>query len=277
MIRSFGEKDPQFERYLERIEQRAALEETPEGFAYFVADPEYLGVPDTIIGQVFTTSDTVEAELVVGEDIPKSARDMLVKICADGAASSDRYSVARSAGHHLTQAPDDLAKLTFEHLQRNLENFKRGLSNPNIDTHPLTRQTILSTLGWAALSRSPNHVGLEALSQLGNLGLKVPDFNTNMRLSGMLKTKQGSAPVGFTKATEKSERHHCNCCQGQILKDSERVTMGLDKPADRFDHHHMHFSCFADQMLPKLDTTTARFEPNPEAVRLMKEEFSRRK
>ena len=264
MIRSFDVHDPNFNRRLELIERTAFVEETNSGIAYFVADPERLQARDGLIGKMSIGEDVIDIELIVGEDIDPVARKTMVEICAASANEYDRYSINRAAVEKLDALDEQAQHVAFRHIASNIS-WQRSVAFAR-ETHPLTRDTIRSSLGWIASSRTLRPSGQEALEELSKLGLGLPKFTSNLRLGGFLRTAQGTVPVGVVYAQEKGERHHCKCCSGQILKDTTRATLTLDKPRDRFDHHHYHPTCFFDVELPQLDLKTARIEPNPNAI-----------
>lgn len=266
MIRSYGVPSHPIEKRLLEIERTATIEESNDGFDYYVGDPELIGHRDEVIGIARLLSDSVELELVVGEDVPKPARQVMVDILVDSVSDHDRYGLSKAIEQRLDNMDPQISQLAYSHIASNIHNQQRVTFAKN--THPLTRDTIRSTLGWVSTTRITRTEGLEALDALDEAGLYVPHFNSDLRLGGAMTTKQGIVPVGITRTTEKSERHHCENCTGQILKQSPRITLTLDRPRTRFDHHHFHNSCFAETQLPRLSLDTAKIEPNAHALGL---------
>lgn len=269
MIRSFNYgSNPSFASRLEQIERTAAIEETNDGFAYFVGDPELIGSPDGILGRVISTSDTVEIELVVGEDIHPDARKTMVDICTATATDYDRYSINRAAEQKLDSLDGSKQQIAFRHLAANLLNHSSMAHGEAV--HPLTRATIRSCVGWVALTRALRPEGHTAIEEFNRVGLYVPDFDSNQRLGGFMKTRKGTVPVGIARFQEKGEKHHCASCSGQILKGFNRITLSLDKSSrGSYNHHHYHENCFAETQLKKLDLKSAKIEINPHAMAVM--------
>lgn len=267
MIRTFSpEPDKAFDRYLDRLERHGGYEETPSGFAYTVADPERMGGDSLIVGKSIVKPDDpdqIEFQLVLGEDMPAEARKLLAEICVDSISADDRYCVARSADKILKASDPSMASLALGHMRVNLGHHRRGIAFGAHERNTRTVEMFRSTLGWTALVTEIGADGQYALSQLEKRGLFIPEFPTGVRLAGNMRTQKGNQPIGITRAVERSERHHCADCSGQILKNTERVTTSLDKPLAQHDHHHYHWTCFIDKSLPKLEVRTATLEPNP--------------
>lgn len=272
MITSYGKPyEAQFRSYLDKAEQTAFLETAPGGWDYFVADPEKIGIESGVVGHTIVSADQIEMELVLGEDIPKEARQIIASICADSAGLYDRYAIPRTGDQHLQDADPNTKRITLTHIARNLEAHKRGIQIMDqkrkfSEIHPLTRDSMRSSLGWVALNRDLNATGREILDQLAGYDLFIPNLNSDLRLGGILRTAKGPRPVGIVAATEKSEKHHCAGCSGQILLNTQRFTLSLDKPDSGYDHHHYHPVCLINTELPKLDLASARMEPNPHAI-----------
>jgi hypothetical protein len=269
MIVSYGQRDPLFERYLDRVVNGSDIEANSDGFEHFVADPSDIGMESGVVGMVTTQPDGgIELEVVLGADIPENTRDVLSKICVGSVVATDRYSVARAC-HEAAPGvnPDDLPDFRHHfgtHLNVTRDNiFAMDRGGRSGEIHPLTRATVQSALGWLHTFRPTDDGGQTAIEQLTDSGLIVPQLNSGERLAGLLRTNEGTQRVGIVSATERGDRHRCPCCSGQILQSTQRITLVLDQQRHGRDHHHYHPTCFAESNLGRLDISSARIEPNP--------------
>ena len=262
---------------MDYLAQHSSVEYTTDGFEYAVFDPEALtGTPTSVVlGSLIYRPDEIEMRLFLGEDMPPDVRASIADICIASADDYSRFGIARAGDELLAaqsgQSDEEWQKTqqVLYHIRQNMRAHQQGLMLSNqagerVD--PLIRETLHSTLGWVALRRGLSDAGNDAYDRLCNDGLWIPGFDSEQRVVGLIRNKKGEVKVaGFLYMEEKSERHHCADCSGQILRGTNRITLQYEQPDSYSDHHHFHATCFLDSMLPRFDQSTLSIDINPHA------------
>lgn len=269
MIVAYGsEHDPVLSRKIDHLLNTSPGETTTDGFEYAVTEPEVVGAPSGVIGRIIISGDEIECGLIVASDIPEATRRNIAAITVASIVYPSRYSIAQAGDQIAEDLPPDERADVIKHIGLNMEAHRKGIAYADSKKHyavtpPFVRQTLKSTLGWLNLRRPYTARGEEGITELQQRDLFVPELQSGQHLTASLQTKAGVRKVGLVFAPERSEKHTCPCCSGQILKGTTRITMSTTKERNGFDHHHYHTTCFADKVLTKIEPDSARIEENP--------------
>jgi hypothetical protein len=245
---------------LDRVLSRASVETTPDGFEYYVSDPnDTMGLT---MGCVRRTPEQSELTIIVNGNVQPEDREKIATtaVVAEGHLESERYWLARALYDVVSWKDDDefnanifAINLIADGLRHQSTAIQR---DPTIDqrTKARLRDEARSALGILATYRGVTTDAKQVFTEFSKKGLQIPHSDTHeLELAGRLQTKNGPVTASFKAMEEKSERHNCACCSAQIIRGTNRVTLGLDKNDGYSDHHHYHYACFVDTVMPKLD------------------------
>ncbi|MDO8266097.1 MAG: hypothetical protein Q7T41_04115 [Candidatus Saccharibacteria bacterium] len=268
MLYTPGQPDDTYSRDVERVLSSSRVEETSDGFAYFVSDPnEEMGLT---MSTVFRTPEQSDLTLIVNGNVAKKDRLKIAAVAVAGEAylEAERYWLARAIEDVVGWESDEefvenvsAISLLLDALRIQISAIKK---DPEIDPRVKARLELeaKSALGILATHRGVSDTGVEALGEFTKQGLWIPRANTdNVELAGALQTNRGLVTAGFVSMEEKSERHSCACCGAQIIKGTARMTLGLDVHDGYSDHHHYHIPCFIDSVIPRFRLDTMRERP----------------
>jgi hypothetical protein len=249
-----------YSKELDVVLSRASVETTPDGFEYFVADPnEQMGLT---MGSVFRTPEQSDLTLVINGNVAQEDRQKIATASMVGEfhLDADRYWLALAL-HEVLGWNDDAGfnkniraiNIMFDALRAQSAAIQQ---NPEVDAQTKARLRLeaRSAMGVLATYRGVTDIGLEAYGEFNKQGLWIPHANVHeVELAGYIQTINGTVGASFKSMEEKSERHHCAGCSNQIIRGTTRVTLGLDTHDGYSDHHHYHYPCFIDKVIPKLD------------------------
>lgn len=256
-------ENPEFNVDLRRVISDSNTEATSGGFVYYVASPEEkIGLS---MGQVYRTPQQSDVTLIINGNVEPEIRQKVAEITVHGEEHIE------NGRYWLTNALNDV--LRFDSNEAFAENVMCVAAvnqalladlasiRANPDLHPMQKQRLIleakSALGWTAVFRGTSDIAHETWNDFTRLGLWIPDSTKHdVEMSGFMITKKGTVRAGFKSMPEHSERHTCACCSAQILKNTNRMSVSLDQNDGYSNHHHYHYNCFYESVLPKflLDT-----------------------
>jgi hypothetical protein len=261
-------ENPVIRENLDRLLDQSTPETTSDGFMYFVADPDAsIGLSH---GMVRRTPEQSEITLVLNGNAPREIRDKIAKITigVEEHLDDNQYALAYAARDVLKWEDDS----EFFENAACIDVFSNALKadlqwiQSSTDFSPQTKERLKleakAALGWTALYRGVSSEGLQAYTEFKQKGLWIPNSREHdVEICGFMKTKNGTVRASFKSMPEHSERHTCACCSSQILKDTTRMSVSLDKNDGYSDHHHYHITCFYESVLPKFDFETLEEAP----------------
>jgi hypothetical protein len=260
--------NPETTRAIENVLSRSSTELTADGFQFFVS-PDDEPMPLTL-GSVYRTPEQSNLTLIVNGSIDPDTRQKIANVVVAGESYLDngRYWFAKATEEVVAwDTPTSFSEnimainLMFQTLTAQRRRFRE---HADLDREAKWRLDLeaKSSIGWLAMYRGISDEAVEAQEHLLALGLKVPHSKTSdLELRGKLQTKNGAVSGSFKAMTERDDRHTCACCSGQIIKNSTRMTLGLDRNDGYSDHHHYHVPCFDVVVLPRFDVATVQEAP----------------
>ncbi len=269
MIFGNNQATESYRTQLETLERNSVLEQSSNGFEYFVAEADNLTHPKAITGLVIFGPDEIELNLLMGSDIDPAIRpkiaDMTVEMASMGGQGLPSEYLLCDAGQRLMPDwPLETRLQIGSTLFDNLKSFKKWVrqqdSSGNYkNVHPRDRAQLKHSLGWVALERKMSDSGLEVVNNLIDLGLNVLPVGDKEVLTAQGKGKLNGVGMTVYSAREKGHHHRCKSCSGDIHRGTTRVTASYDKKVHGYDHHHYHPVCYAETDMKQIDLSTAKF------------------
>lgn len=264
MIYTPGPPPYELDRELDRLVSQSHSRRTDSGFEFFVVDHEQMG--GLTAGEIIRREGNTELLCILNDTIPPNDQENIANITLTAATiqSEARYKIPH-AGQQLVESGSELDADTFRALEW-IARDTLSTSRANSMLTPAEKGTLeresRSVIGWVAIHRDLTEEGEHEIEKLSSAGIIIPGQKSEQQLTGLMLTGQARTTVAsFQTMEERSERHHCADCSGQILRTTDRITLSLDENDGYSDHHHYHASCFADTILPKFNTDSLVLVP----------------